>query len=640
MTSIFGSRARGRAAWQALAGLLMMAALALPAQADQRIALVIGNSAYPDSPLINPVNDALAVEAALTELDFEVVRVTDADLRSMQAALLDFTSRIEDDATALVFYAGHGVQASGRNYLVPIDAQLESESTLRFEALELGDVLEELEFSGSKLNIVVLDACRNNPFLRRFRGGSRGLAAVDAATGTLIAYATAPGSVASDGNGDNGLYTQYFLEALNEPNLQAESVFKQVRIGVSDASGGNQVPWESSSLTGDFVFNRQAVAAAPGSAGGTVTAAPAPVPAASPGVDVAAIAAGAEVVFWDSVRDGTDVAGFEAYLAQYPNGTFAALARARIAALEADADVVAGVAAPVPETIAGATTRAGSGFYLDVTNSTGYAMTDLRVSPASSTSWEQNFLQGARLENGQTHRVNLNGYSSPNFDVRLTDTDGDTYTFRNVDVSRQDLTVTLQNIDSGGSTAGSNDYYVEITNSTGFAMTDLRVSPASSTSWEENLLVKERIENGETRRVDLTGYASPMFDIRLTDTDGDTYTFMGVDVSARDLRVTLDDIDSSGGTTAASSYYVDVTNQTGYTIMYLYVSPASASSWGNDVLGSSVIGNGGTHRVDLSGHSSPMFDIRATDQDGDTYTFMGVDVSRRDITITLANIDG
>ena len=243
--------------------LLGLGLVPIGVEANQRIALVIGNNAYAEQPLFNPVNDAIAVDAALTELGFEVVRATDADLEAMQEALLAFTSRIEDDATALVFYAGHGVQANGRNYLVPVDAELRSESRLRFEALELGDVLEELEYSPSRLNLVILDACRNNPFLQRVRGGSRGLAAVDAATGTLIAYATAPGSVASDGVGSNGLYTEQLLTALREPGLQAEAVFKRVRIGVTEASGGEQVPWESSSLTGDFVFNQSAPAAAP-----------------------------------------------------------------------------------------------------------------------------------------------------------------------------------------------------------------------------------------------------------------------------------------------------------------------------------------------------------------------------------------
>ena len=286
--------------------------------ANQRIALVLGNDAYPDSPLANPANDARAVSAALENLGFEVVTRTDASLAAMQDALLEFTGRIEDGATAMVYYAGHGIQADGRNYLIPVDAGLQSASRLRFEALELGDVLEELDYSKAKLKLVVLDACRNNPFLRSFRGGNRGLAAVDAASGTLIAYATAPGAVASDGRGDNGLYTEHFLRALAQPGLQAEAMFKAVRIGVSEASGGEQIPWESSSLTGDFVFNQSS--AMPSSATLVEIAAP------SPRDD-------ADARFWAEVSASERAADFEAYLARFPSGLYALLARNRIDAL-------------------------------------------------------------------------------------------------------------------------------------------------------------------------------------------------------------------------------------------------------------------------------------------------------------------
>ena len=229
----------------------------------QRIALVIGNADYASAPLSNPVRDASDVSDRLEALGFDVISTVNADLRTMQARFLEFIEQIEQGATAMVYYAGHGIQANGRNYLLPVDASFESEQMLRFEALEVSDILEELERSGSSINLVVLDACRNNPFEAQYRGGSRGLAVMDAAAGTLIAYATAPGSVASDGDGDeNGLYTQAFLNALNKPGLKVEEVFKQVRIEVSDASRGKQIPWESSSLTGDFVFNAAATSPA------------------------------------------------------------------------------------------------------------------------------------------------------------------------------------------------------------------------------------------------------------------------------------------------------------------------------------------------------------------------------------------
>ena len=180
-------------------------------------------------------------------------------------------------------------------------------------------VLDQMEAAKSGVNLVILDACRNNPFERRMRGGSRGLAAVDAARGTLVAYATAPGSVAADGDGKNGLYTEELLEALREPGLKIEEVFKRVRINVARRSKGAQTPWESSSLTGDLVVNVTVnvttAAVAPPTASGSV---PAP---------------DRESLFWMSIKDGTDPAAFEAYLKQYPQGTFAALARQRLASV-------------------------------------------------------------------------------------------------------------------------------------------------------------------------------------------------------------------------------------------------------------------------------------------------------------------
>ena len=287
------------------------------AHAEQRIALVIGNGAYPEASLDNPVRDAIDVSARLRSLGFEVVQATDADLATMQDRLLEFIERIELGATAMVYYAGHGIQADGRNYLLPVDASFRSEQSLRFEALEVADILEELERSGSGINLVVLDACRNNPFARSYRGGSRGLAVMDAAAGTLIAYATAPGAVASDGSGANGLYTQEFLNALSMPGLKVEEVFKQVRIQVARASNGEQIPWESSSLTGDFVFNPSESQTTPQ----LVARAPGETPPDT------------EALYWASIVDSADPILFEDYLNQFPDGTFASIATRRIDAL-------------------------------------------------------------------------------------------------------------------------------------------------------------------------------------------------------------------------------------------------------------------------------------------------------------------
>ena len=176
--------------------------------AADRVALVIGNAAYEEAPLKNPVNDARAMTAALRHLGFEVIAVEEASHHKMQEAVMQFAEQLGAGDTGLFYYAGHGIQVNGSNYLIPLGAKIKSELSTRFEAIEVGDVLDAMENAGNKLNFVILDACRNNPFERRLRGQSRGLAAIDAAAGTLIAYATAPGSVAADGDGANGLYTE------------------------------------------------------------------------------------------------------------------------------------------------------------------------------------------------------------------------------------------------------------------------------------------------------------------------------------------------------------------------------------------------------------------------------------------------
>jgi hypothetical protein len=173
----------------------------------------------------------------------------------METAIVEFGRRLGDGGVGAFYYAGHGLQVRGRNYLVPVDAQIEDEASTRVAAVDVDLLLEQMSEAKNRVNLVVLDACRNNPFERRMRGASRGLAAIDAARGTLVAYATAPGSVAADGDGNNGLYTEELLDALREPGLKVEEVFKRVRINVARRSKGAQTPWESSSLTGDLVIN-------------------------------------------------------------------------------------------------------------------------------------------------------------------------------------------------------------------------------------------------------------------------------------------------------------------------------------------------------------------------------------------------
>jgi len=300
---------------------ILASAIAAHAQApreEQRIALVIGNSAYRETPLRNPVNDVRAMTKSLRELGFTVLAHENATKRTMETAIIEFGQRLAAGGVGFFYYAGHGLQVRGHNYLVPVDAEIESEATTRIAAVDVDLLLEQMAEAKNRVNIVILDACRNNPFERRLRGASRGLAAVDAARGTLVAYATAPGSVAADGDGANGLYTEELLKALRVPGLKVEEVFKQVRVGVTNRSKGAQTPWESSSLTGDLIVNVTV----------NVTSVASAPPAPAPGAD-------REALFWTSIKDSTDRGAFEAYLKQYPEGIFAPLARQRIASLAA-----------------------------------------------------------------------------------------------------------------------------------------------------------------------------------------------------------------------------------------------------------------------------------------------------------------
>jgi hypothetical protein len=173
----------------------------------------------------------------------------------MEAALRTFGQKLRAGGVGLFFYAGHGMQVKGSNYLIPVGADIGDEDEVRFKALDANAVLAKMESAGNGLNLMVLDACRNNPFGRGWRrGGAEGLAQMDAPTGTYIAFATGPGRTASDGTGANGLYTQHLLEALQQPGLKVEEVFKRVRVGVRRSSKDQQVPWDSSSLTGEFYF--------------------------------------------------------------------------------------------------------------------------------------------------------------------------------------------------------------------------------------------------------------------------------------------------------------------------------------------------------------------------------------------------
>lgn len=222
---------------------------------EQRVALVIGNGSYASSPLANPVNDAMDMAKFLEKCNFYVMKAINADRKEMRRVIRKFGDKINRGAVGLFYYAGHGIQVNGENYLVPIGAEVFSEAEVEDECLKVSSMLRQMETAGNRLNIIILDACRDNPFGRSFRSsGMMGLAKMDAPTGSIIAYATAPGSVAADGSDRNGLFTSYLLKHMIVPGLPIERVFKQIRLDVMKASGKRQVPWESSSLTGDFYF--------------------------------------------------------------------------------------------------------------------------------------------------------------------------------------------------------------------------------------------------------------------------------------------------------------------------------------------------------------------------------------------------
>lgn len=229
----------------------------LLAQAERRVALVVGNGQYQNAGVLrNPVNDARAVAQSLQRLGFNVMLRENRSQREMAQDIREFGRQLDQNTVALYYYSGHGIQVKGENYVVPVDAAIENEEEVEYATVNVGLVMAQMEAARSRVNIVFLDACRNNPFARSFRSSSNGLAMMNAPAGTFIAYATAPGDVASDGTAaaGNGLYTQQLLRFLNQPGLPIEQMHKQVRIAVTQASNGDQVPWESSSIMGDFYF--------------------------------------------------------------------------------------------------------------------------------------------------------------------------------------------------------------------------------------------------------------------------------------------------------------------------------------------------------------------------------------------------
>src|SRR6202521_271935 len=317
------------------------------ASQEGRVALVIGNSSYKDVPLANPVNDASDMANALQNFGFKVTLKRNAGTREMRQAIREFGAELRRAQVGLFYFAGHGIQIKGNNYLVPVGADIQSEADAEDLSLDANYVLRTMEDSQVKISIVVLDACRNNPFARSFRSLSTGLAQMNAATGSIVAFATAPGSVAADGAGRNGLYTKHLLESLRQPDTDILKVFQHTRAGVVTETRGRQTPWESTSLVGDFYFKpAQGQLAGPSRIeGGT----------ASKDEKTAV-----ELLFWQSIRETGTRADYLAYLDRYPSGEFAALAKTHADRLQEE--LVSLVASQVHSSATTPPAKTASGF--------------------------------------------------------------------------------------------------------------------------------------------------------------------------------------------------------------------------------------------------------------------------------------
>ncbi len=288
---------------------------------ERRIALVIGNGAYKDSPLKNPPNDAEDMAADLKTLGFTVTKLINATQSQMRKTIRQFGHDLKKGGVGLFFYAGHGMQVKGINYLIPIGADIQEEDEVQDYAVDAGMVLRKMESAGNRLNMVFLDACRNNPFVRSFRSSQRGLAQMDAPSGSIIVYATAPGRTAADGAGRNGTFSKHLLYQLKNSNgLELGQLLKRVGKGVQSETSKRQVPWIASSITGDFYFSGNSYASKKKHM--VTLAEPRPTNLNE------------EEEFWQAIKNSNSIQDFNDYLNNYPNGRFSKIARIKIRQLK------------------------------------------------------------------------------------------------------------------------------------------------------------------------------------------------------------------------------------------------------------------------------------------------------------------
>lgn len=352
-----------------LAGLALGTAITLaaervsPVNTLPRLALVIGNANYPQAPLKNPRNDATATAERLKAIGFDVVLKLDASKNDMDRAIHDFGTRLrERNGVGLFYFAGHGAQINWRNYLIPVDALIKDVAHMQARAVDLSTLLETFEFARNPVNLVILDACRDNPLGNDVRLEQKGLSQVDAPPGTLLAYATAPGNVAADGARQNGLYTEHLLREM-QAEARIEDVFKRVRLNVRRESRGRQIPWESTSLEHDLFL-----------------VVPAAVPKSA--LDEADKDFQEEGALWDRARAARDAASVEAYLRRFPSGRFAELAQFRLDQLLARQGEVWVTAAP-SRTSAGVNPFTKGTVQTDTSYSIGDVYTHRRLDRAS-----------------------------------------------------------------------------------------------------------------------------------------------------------------------------------------------------------------------------------------------------------------
>lgn len=276
---------------------------------ENRVALVVGNSAYKTVPLKNPANDAKDMAAKLKSMGFTVIERNNLTVKQIGSTLREFRSKLTPGSVALVFYAGHGLQIKGENYLPAVDADISSEEDVPNQSLAMRRIMDVLGDAKTRLNLVFLDACRHNPYASGFRSASDGLKRINAPSGTLISFATRPGSVASDGAGCNGLYTSALLEQMNNQSQPIEQVLKMVVSQVKAGSNSEQEPWMEGRIKGEFCF-------------------------AECGKQIAQSGISDDRLLWESVKDSRDVNEIKAYLEQFPSGIFAGVVRARVVGFE------------------------------------------------------------------------------------------------------------------------------------------------------------------------------------------------------------------------------------------------------------------------------------------------------------------